>query len=118
VTILLETECFWKEDVAGVAEDDTVPAEESLELELLLLRLSAPATLIISGNCSCNKKWLILSLFSFMVLYYWEHNKAQQVGNTVNGELKYSKVWQILLSPIVMFVYYYDSFITALLLIA
>ena len=89
MTILLETECFWNEDVAGVAEDDTVPAEESLESELLLLRLSAPATLIMSGNCSCNKKWLILSLFSFMVLYYCEHNnKAQQGESTVNGKLQ------------------------------
>ena len=67
MTILLETECLGNDDVAEVAEDDTIPAD--LELEPLLLRLSVPATLIMSGYCSCNKKWLILSLCSFMVLY-------------------------------------------------
>jgi hypothetical protein len=57
-----------KEDVDGVAEDDPVPAEENFEPPLLLVRFSVPATLIMSGNCSCNKKRLILSLFSFMIL--------------------------------------------------
>ena len=99
-TILLETECLGK-DVPGVTEEDDVPVEENLEFKALLLRLSVPATLIMSGNCSCNKKWLIFSLLSVMVLCDWVSVSGWEynVWDTANIILKYGFViWMIFIS--------------------